>query len=52
MSFPELICRACGHKGHDVQPRIIRDLDSDRYHVEPRCIDHEACEARQYARSA
>jgi hypothetical protein len=45
MSFPKLTCRACGHEGHDVQPRVVEQPDG-KYAVESRCIDHEACEDR------
>ena len=62
----ELKCQACGNFGYDVQPRVVEVspdrtirlyVDSpavpERYKVEARCIDKEACQDRQWeARSA
>lgn len=57
-----LRCAACGYTGFDVQPRIV-EVDParnvtvytgdapvpERFRVESRCIDHEACADRAVA---
>jgi hypothetical protein len=50
----QLTCTACGHQGYDVSTKIVERKptpdDARQYKAEPRCIDREACQDRQYAR--
>lgn len=65
MSLPALTCAACGYRGLDVQSRVVEvtptrsvkvyATDSpvpERFRVEARCIDKEACQDRVWSKES
>jgi hypothetical protein len=55
-----LACSLCGHTGHDVRSKVVEAPDDatvmvaglevpERYRMEPRCLDRDACLERQPA---